>query len=276
MKMIDRRSFIQKATKVAGGGTIIFGSTVKVSLAKNAPSNPVLGVKALFFDMFGTILDWRTGVAHSVEKILKPLGYSLDWFEFADEWRSHYGPGMEEVRSGRTPYVSLDAVHRRMLNKVMSRFEIRGLPDKVMEDINLSWHRLDVWPDVANALPRLHSEFLLAPVSNANISMIANVVRRNNISFDAVLGADIARDFKPKAIVYQASAEAFALEPEQCMLVSAASHNVDMKGAASAGLKVAAIERPDEHGAGKSPVTPKVPVDMLAKDLNDLADQLGV
>ncbi|UCD70118.1 MAG: haloacid dehalogenase type II [Betaproteobacteria bacterium] len=237
--------------------------------------NSQYGVKALFFDMFGTVLDWRTGVARSVEAILKPLGYSLDWLDFADAWRSLYGPGMEEVRSGRIPYINLDAVHRRMLEMVLPRLNITGLPEDVLHDLTLSWHRLDAWPDVASAFPRLRKKFLLAPVSNANIRLMVDIARRNEIRFDAILGADIARDYKPKARVYQSSAEAFNLKPRECMMVSAAAHNGDMAGAANAGLRVAAVSRPDEFGPGKSSSIPKVPVDIVAKDLNDLADKLG-
>ena len=162
-----------------------------------------------------------------------------------------------------------------MLDMVLPRFDVTGLSEDVLHDLNLSWHRLDAWPDVASALPRLRKKFLLAPVSNANIRLIADVARRNDIRFDATLGADIAKDYKPKARVYQASAEALEFHPSECMMVSAASHNVDMAGAAKAGLKVAAIERPDEFGLGKSPVIPKVPVDIIAKDLNQLAEILG-
>jgi 2-haloacid dehalogenase len=121
----------------------------------------------------------------------------------------------------------------------------------------------------------LRKKFLLAPVSNANIRLMVDIARRNEIRFDAILGADIARDYKPKARVYQASAETFNLKPGECMMVSAAAHNGDMAGAANAGLRVAAVSRPDEFGPGKSSSIPKVPVDIVAKDLNDLADKLG-
>lgn len=118
-------------------------------------------------------------------------------------------------------------------------------------------------------------KFLLAPVSNGNITLMTDIARRNGICFDAILGADIAQDYKPKARVYQASAEAFDLKPSECMMVSAAEHDEDTAGATKAGLRAAAVSRPDEFGPGKSSPTPKVPVDIIAKDLNDLADKLG-
>jgi 2-haloacid dehalogenase len=277
MTAFARRSFLKCATAMTAGG-IVTGSAVLPtgpSFGQGVPGNSQYGVKALFFDMFGTVLDWRTGVARSVEATLKPRGYSLDWLAFADAWRAQYQPGMEEVRSGRIQYTKLDVLHRRMLDLFLPSFGIKDLPEDVMHDLTLSWHRLDGWPDVATALPRLGKKFLLAPCSNGNITLMADIARRNGMRFDAILGADIARDYKPQARVYQASAEAFDLKPSECMMVSAAAHDGDTEGAAKAGLRTATISRPDEFGPGKSSPTPKVPHDILAKDLNDLADKLG-
>jgi len=244
------------------------------SLGQGVPGNSEYGVKALFFDMFGTVLDWRTGVARSAEAILKPRGYSLDWLAFADAWRAQYQPGMEEVRSGRIPYTKLDVLHRRMLDLFLPGFGIASLPEDVLHDLTLSWHRLDGWPDVATGLPRLGKKFLLAPVSNGNTMLMADIARRNGMRFDAILGADVAQDYKPRPRVYQASAEAFDLKPSECMMVSAAAHDGDTEGAAKAGLRTATVARPDEFGPGSASSTPKVPVDIIAKDLNDLADKL--
>ena len=224
--------------------------------------------------MFGTVLDWRTGVARSAEAILKPRGYSLDWLAFADAWRAQYDPGMEEVRSGRIPYTKLDILHRRMLDLFLPRFGVTGLSEDVLWDLTLSWHRLDGWPDVATGFPRLGKKFFLAPMSNGNIALMVDIARRNGIRFDAILGADIAQDYKPKSRVYQAGAEALGLKPSECMMVSAAAHDGDTAGAANAGLRTATVSRPDEFGPGKSSPIPKVPVDIIAKDLNDLADKL--
>jgi len=278
MATLGRRSFLRRATLMTASSGIVTSSAILPagpSLGQGVPGNSQYGVKALFFDMFGTVLDWRSGVARSAEAILKPRGYSLDWLAFADAWRAQYDPGMEEVRSGRIPYTKLDLLHRRMLDLFLPRFGVTGLSEDVLHDLTLSWHRLDGWPDVPTGLPRLGKKFLLAPVSNGNIALMADVARRNGMRFDAILGADIARDYKPQARVYQASAEAFDLKPSECMMVSAAAHDGDTAGAAKAGLRTAAISRPDEFGPGKSSPTPKVPVDILAKDLNDLADKLG-
>jgi 2-haloacid dehalogenase len=277
MATLARRSFLKSAALVTAGGVVPTSAVLKASqsLAQGVPGNTQYGVKALLFDMFGTVLDWRTGVARSVEATLKPRGYQLDWLAFADAWRDQYQPGMEEVRSGRIQYTSLDVLHRRMLDLFLPRLGVKDLPEDVMQDLTLSWHRLDGWPDVATALPRLGKKFLLAPCSNGNIRLMTDIARRNGMRFDAILGADIARDYKPQARVYQASAAAFDLKPNECMMVSAAAHDGDTEGAAKAGLRTATISRPDEWGPGKSSPTPKVPHDILAKDLNDLADKLG-
>jgi 2-haloacid dehalogenase len=277
MTVIERRSFLKKATIITTGGIVANPLVLSndQSFAQGVVCNSQFGVKALLFDMFGTVLDWRTGVARSVEIILKPRGYTLDWFAFADGWRAMYQPGMADVRDGRIPYTRLDILHRRMLDQLLPKFGIAGLPEDVLHDLTLSWHRLDGWPDVPTAFPRLSKKFLLAPCSNGNISLMSDVARRNGIRFDAILGADIARDYKPVARVYQASAEAFDLRPSECMMVSAAAHNDDTAGAAKAGLRTATVSRPDEFGPGKSAATPSVPVDIMAKDLNDLADKLG-
>jgi 2-haloacid dehalogenase len=259
-------------------GSIVTNSAIlpaRPSFSQGVPGNSQYGVKALFFDIFGTVLDWRTGVARSAEAILKPRGYSLDWLAFADAWRAQYQPAMEEVRSGRIPYTKLDVLHRRMLDLFLPGFGITGLPEDVLHDLTLSWHRLDGWPDVATGFPRLDKKFLLAPVSNGNTMLMADIARRNGLRFDAILGADFAQDYKPKPRVYQASAEAFDLKPSECMMVSAAAHDGDTAGAAKAGLRTATVARPDEFGPGSGPSTPKVAADIIAKDLNDLADKLG-
>ena len=149
---------------------------------------PMLGPKALFFDVFGTLVDWRSSVAREAEKILGPLGYKLDWMAFADAWRGEYQPGMEEVRSGRQSFAKLDVLHRRNLVRLLPRFGLENLSDEVLDDLTLVWHRLDAWPDVPAALARLKRKFWLAPVSNGNISLMVDLARRNEFPWDAILG----------------------------------------------------------------------------------------
>ena len=187
-------------------------------------------VKALFFDVFGTLVDWRTSIAREAESILAPLGADIDWLAFADAWRGEYQPAMEEVRTGAIPFCKLDALHRRNLDRILPRFGLQGLTEDVRSHLNLAWHRLDVWEDVTPGLTQLKSRFWLAPVSNGNISLMVDLARRNGFPWDAILGSEIAGDYKPKPRVYLAACEAFSLAPGDCMMVAA--HSSDLSNAA--------------------------------------------
>jgi 2-haloacid dehalogenase len=230
-------------------------------------------IRAMFFDVFGTLVDWRTGVAREADRALRPLGYTLDWSRFADAWRAEYQPGMEEVRAGRIPFSKLDLLHRRNLERFMPRFGLTDLSESVRHELTLAWHRLDAWPDVPAALKRLQKKFLLAPVSNGNISLMVDLARRNGFPWDAILGAEIAGDYKPKPRVYLAACEALDLDPAQCMMVAA--HSNDLAAAAACGLLTAHIARPGEYGPGTGERVATVPVDFAAADLADLAGKLG-
>jgi 2-haloacid dehalogenase len=231
------------------------------------------GIKALVFDVFGTLVDWRGSIAREAREVLAPLGVSLDWFAFADAWRDQYQPAMEDVRSGRLPFSKLDVLHRRNLDVVLRAFELDRIDAATRVHLNLAWHRLDAWPDVAPGLARLRSRFFIAPCSNGNISLMADLARRNGFHWDAILGAELARDYKPKAIVYLTAAAAFDGEPAQTLMVAA--HSSDLQAAAAAGLRTAFIARPDEHGPGRGETVASVPVDASANGLLELADRLG-
>jgi 2-haloacid dehalogenase len=244
--------------------------------AQSVPGSSKYGVKALFFDVFGTLVNWRAGVAREAEAHLKPCGYELDWLAFADAWRAGYDPAMEEVRSGRVPFCKLDVLHRMILDRILPTFGIKSLQEDVAQGLNLAWHHLDGWPDVTPGMARLGQKLLLAPVSNGNISLMADLARRNSIRYDAILGAEIAGDYKPKRGVYLAAAKAFDLPPSACMMVAAAGHTPDLIAAADAGLQTASIARLNEVGPGTGAEFAKVPVTIAARSLLDLADQLGV
>ena len=228
--------------------------------------------KALFFDVFGTLVDWRSGVARAAQSILEPRGVALDWFAFADAWRDQYQPAMEAVRSGSIPYTKLDVLHRRTLEIILPRFGLGGLEQMDQEQLTLAWHQLDAWPDVQAGLARLRRRFLIAPVSNGNTALISDLARRNDIQWDAILGADHARAFKPMAQVYLAAADAFNLLPSACMMCAA--HGSDLEAAAANGLRTAFIARPEER-PGFSEGGPTLSVDVSAATILDLADQLG-
>jgi 2-haloacid dehalogenase len=229
--------------------------------------------KALFFDVFGTLVDWRQGVARESEKILAPLGFQLDWVAFADAWRDEYKPSMAEVQTGRIPFCKLDILHRQNLERILPRFGVDGLGEETLRALNMVWRRLPAWPEVPEALARLKRRFRLAPVSNGNISLMVDLARHNGFGWDAILGAEIAGDYKPKPRVYLAAAEALDLAPGECMMVAA--HSYDLKAAAELGLRTTHVARPDEAGPGTGERTPTIPVDVTAESLSDLADKLG-
>jgi 2-haloacid dehalogenase len=229
--------------------------------------------KALFFDVFGTLVDWRSGVAREAARVLTPLGHALDWPAFADAWRDEYQPALEEVRSGRIPFSKLDLLHRRNLERILPRFGVSGVGEEALRELNLAWHRLDAWPDVPPGLARLRERVLLAPVSNGNISLMVDLARRNGFPWDAILGAETAGDYKPKPRVYLAACAAFDLAPGDCMMVAA--HSNDLAAAAANGLRTAHVARPNEHGPGKGETAPKVPVDFAVASLGELADQIA-
>ena len=202
------------------------------------PQTQLAAVKALFFDVFGTLVDWRTSSAREAKAVLEPLGHKTDWLGFAVAW--------------------LDVLHRRNLDRILPRFGFAGLSEDVTAHLNRAWHRLDAWPDVAPGLQQLRRRFLLAPVSNGNISLMVDLARRNSFPWDAILGAEIAGDYKPKPRVYLAAAEALDLAPGACMMVATAH-----------------IARPDEKGPGKGEAAPSAPVDVAVGSLMELADRLA-
>ncbi len=226
-------------------------------------------LRALIFDVFGTLVDWRSGVARELQNHLRVSAQEAD--ALADAWRDEYQPAMEEVRAGRIAFCKLDVLHRRNLDIVLDRFG-HDADEAMRRELTLAWHRLDAWPDVTPALSRLRERFLLAPCSNGNISLMADLARRNGWHWDAILGAEHARDYKPTLEVYRAACDAFDCAPHEALMVAA--HSSDLEAAARAGLRTAHIARPDEHGPGRGESGPSVPVDLSAPDLGALADGL--
>jgi 2-haloacid dehalogenase len=274
MMTTGRRDFLRSSTFAATAAAI--SSTLEgmlTSQAKTQPSFSPSVVKALFFDVFGTLVDWRTGVSRDAKSILRPRGYAIDWKAFADAWRDEYQPGMEEVRSGRIPYTKLDVLHRRMLQKILPRFGLEKLDAPALDQLTLAWHRLDAWKDVPTGLAKLRQRYLLAPVSNGNVALMSDLARRNDFHWDAILGADLARDYKPKAAVYLAAVDAFNLQPHQCVMCAA--HSGDLKAAADNGLRTAFIARPEER-PGTSETAPTVAVDIVALSIDELVAKLGI
>jgi 2-haloacid dehalogenase len=231
-------------------------------------------IEALCFDVFGTVVDWRSGVARGAEALLAPSGVSLDWHAFADAWRARYQPAMEAVRSGRRPFVKLDVLHRENLEAVLTEFEIEDLPEATVAELNLAWHRLDPWPDVVEGLVRLKRRHILAPVSNGNLRLMVDLARHGGLPWDAILGAEVARAYKPAPEAYQRAAELLDLPPAACLMVAA--HNDDLAAARDQGLRTAFVPRPLEHGPGQSQdLEPTGEWDLVGHDFGELAGRLG-
>jgi 2-haloacid dehalogenase len=230
-------------------------------------------VKALLFDVFGTLVDWRGSIAREAQASLSPFGVAIDWLAFADAWRGRYQPAMDEVRNGRVPFSNLDVLHRRNLDAILKDFQLDHLDEPTRLNLNLAWHRLDAWPDTRPGLTRLRTKFRIAPCSNGNISLMVDLARRNGLIWDAILGAEIARDYKPNPAVYRSAAAAFDCEPQEAMMVAA--HSSDLAAAAAIGLRTAFIARPNEYGEGKGERRAGVAVDLSAGNLMALADALA-
>jgi len=228
-------------------------------------------VKALVFDVFGTLVDWRTSIAREVDAL---FGGRIDSSLFADAWRAQYQPAMEEVRAGRLPFCKLDVLHRRNLDIVLEQFGAPGLGDEARVELNRAWHRLDAWPDVVPGLQCLRADYRLAPCSNGHIALMVDLARHNGFVWDAIVGAELARDYKPKPVVYLSAAAAFDLEPHEVMMVAA--HSSDLEAAAASGLRTCFVARPDECGPGLGEAKAGVQVDLAVSDLVDLAAHMCV
>ena len=231
-------------------------------------------IRALTFDVFGTVVDWRTSIAREGEAVGRRHGVTVDWTAFADAWRGLYQPMLSKVRNGDMPWTKLDDLHRMALDQVMAQFALKGLTAVEIDDLNRAWHRLDPWPDSVAGLTRLRRKFILATLSNGNVALLVNMARRAALPWDAVLGAEVARTYKPQPQAYLTTAALLGLRPDQCMLVAA--HNGDLAAARGVGFHTAFVVRPTEYGPGqKTDLVAEQTWDVVARDFVDLAERLG-
>ena len=228
-------------------------------------------IRALLFDVFGTCVDWRASVIRELEAFGPP---GADRAALADAWRGRYQPQMETVRSGARPWVTLDVLHREALDELLPRFGLEHLQEAERDHLTGAWHRLDPWPDTVEGLQRLKRRFAIAPCSNGHIALMVDLARHAGLPWDAVLGAELARAYKPQPEVYLRSVEALGLRPEEVTMVAA--HNGDLEAAAACGLGTAFVARPAEHGPGQTTdLEAAAGVDVAAADLVALAEALG-
>lgn len=230
--------------------------------------------KALLFDVFGTCVDWHSSIARESEALGRRQGItSVDWLAFADAWRAQYQPRMETVRGGKRPWTTLDVLHREALDTVLAAFGLDDVPATDRDDLTFAWHRLDPWPDTVEGLTRLKTRYAIAPCSNGHIALMVTMAKRAGLPWDAILGAEIARAYKPQPAVYVKSAEALGVAPSAVMMVAA--HNTDLVAAAGCGLQTAFVPRPTEYGPGQtSDLAPEHEFDLVVSDFLDLARQL--
>lgn len=231
-------------------------------------------VSALVFDVFGTVVDWRTSIIREGQLLSISKGLPVDWAAFADRWRSGYGPAMNRVRTGELPWTKIDDLHRMVLDELVIEFGLTGLTEAELDHFNRAWHRLMPWPDTVVGLHRLKSRYVIATLSNGNVSLLLNMAKNAGLPWDTILSAELSGHYKPDPEAYLKAAELLSLEPAQVMLVAA--HPGDLRAAAAVGFKTGYVYRPLERGPER-PVERNTTDDytIRADDFLDLAEQLG-
>lgn len=268
---MNRRDFLV-GSAIASGLPAIISAQAQQSAA-SATSGPIPRVKVLVFDTFGTVVDWRSAVIAEGQQLGRAKGLTVDWTAFADAWRGGYGPSMNRVRSGELPWTKLDVLHRMTLDRLLVQFKVEGLTEDEKAHFNRVWHRLKGWPDSPAGLTRLKKRFVIAPLSNGNLSLLTNMAKFAGLPWDAILSTELVRHYKPDKETYLMPGEFFDIPPEEVMMVAA--HSGDLDAAKALGLKTAYVHRPLEYGAARAtPMPEKGRFDFLARDMTDLATQL--
>jgi 2-haloacid dehalogenase len=231
-------------------------------------------VRALTFDVFGTVVDWRRSIISECLQRARRNGWKVDCAAFADAWRGGYGPSMRKVRQRELPWKTIDELHRMILGELLDRFNMHGLGESELDDFNRAWHRLKPWDDAVPGLTRLKKRYIIASLSNGNIALLVNMAKNAGLPWDAVLSSELARHYKPDREVYLTAARLLGLPPQQCMMVAA--HQGDLRAAASVGFRTAFVPRPFEYGPeAKVDTSPDPSFDVEAADFIELAAKLG-
>ncbi len=270
-EVVDRRAFLVGALATGVLPPLATASTARAA----TQSGPTASVKLLVFDTFGTVVDWRSSVVAEGEQLGRAKGFSVDWPAFADAWRGGYGPSMNRVRRGELQWTKLDVLHRMILDELLVKFKMDGLTEEEKVHLNKVWHRLKPWPDAVEGLTRLKKRYIIAPLSNGNVSLLTEMGKQAKIPWDCILSTELVRHYKPDKETYLMPGDFFDLQPGEVMMVAA--HEGDLQAAQALGLRTAFVHRPMEFGSGR---TPKMPAagrfDFLAKDFRDLASQMGL
>ena len=269
---VDRRELLKVlgATALIPGGT----RTAHAQEAKAVTNPAVSGVKALVFDTFGTVVDWRGSIIREGAVWGKTKRIEVDWARFADRWRAGYAPSMEKVRRGEIPWTKLDDLHRSLLEDLLKEFHIEGLTETEKDDWNRVWHRLTPWPDSVPGLTRLKKKYVNAPLSNGNVALLTDMAKHSGIPWDAILGAELVRHYKPDREVYLSAADFLGVKPAEVMMVAA--HAGDLRASRDTGLRTGFIHRPAEYGPTRqADKASPGDFDVVSKDMLDLASKMG-
>jgi 2-haloacid dehalogenase len=231
-------------------------------------------IRALTFDVFGTVVDWRSTIIREGKALGRAKGLDVDWARFADAWRGGYRPAMDRVRRGDLPWTRIDDLHRMILDDLLVEFGIEGLSEAEVRDLNRVWHRLEPWADVVRGLMRLKKRYVIATLSNGNVSLLTNMAKHSGLPWDCVLSAELARGYKPDPEVYTMAAGLLGLATDEVMMVAA--HEGDLLAAKGVGMRTAYVPRPLEYGPDSVPAPVDTSAfDIVAGDLMVLAEQLG-
>jgi 2-haloacid dehalogenase len=268
--MVERREFLAMGGMSLAGAAL--GPAAEVREADRVQSAP--RVDALVFDTFGTVVDWRTSIIREGELIGRTHALDVDWATLADDWRAGYGPAMNRVRTGELPWTKLDDLHRMTLDQLLQDLSVVALSEEEVEDFNRVWHRLIPWPDAVPGLYRLKARYVIAPLSNGNVSLLTNMAKHAGLPWDCILSAELAGHYKPDPEVYLKACELLSLPPERVMMVAA--HRGDLAAAQELGMKTALVHRPLEYGPARQVDTTDDPrFDLNTRDFGELADRLG-
>jgi 2-haloacid dehalogenase len=229
--------------------------------------------KALVFDVFGTVVDWRTSIVLEGEDLGRKKNLDVNWAAFADAWRSRYAPSMERVRSGKIPWTKLDDLHRASLEDLLREFGVEGLSEQEKDHLNRVWHRLDPWPDAFEGLTRLKNSYVIAPLSNGNVALLVDMAKKAGLPWDLILSAELVRRYKPDPETYLMASDLLDLRPDQVMMVAA--HVDDLRAAQEIGLRAAYVPRPLEFGYGGEVAPPDPSFDLVAGDFIELDRELA-
>ena len=230
-------------------------------------------VKALTFDVFGTVVDWYSSIVAEGEKFGDTHDLDIDWTQFALKWRAGYGPAMNKVRHGELPWQNIDALHRLILNDLLDEFNITDLSEADKDHLNRVWHRLNPWPDAVNGLTRLRQRYIIATLSNGNVALLTNMAKFGGLPWDCILSAELTGHYKPDPEVYETAAALLGLSPNEIMMVAA--HPGDLRASQAVGFHTALVPRPLEYGPDRPQEVTAHPSDLVASDFNELADLLG-